>query len=150
MTPRSIVRRCILSLSILLYLGCSSNSELYPESQDVAVAFSSRTQPPADTRAGLTGGITDSKGTPYSRILHHDVQSEPSTVTIASASPVNLEAGKRYTLVCYIGVEHVAFQVVSVEDWDFPLRFAPSVTDFANPYNESTGENGTSKTLSED
>ncbi|MBQ8968409.1 MAG: fimbrillin family protein [Bacteroidaceae bacterium] len=99
----------------------------------------------------LALNITDSKGTPYSRILHHDVQSEPSTVTIASAGPpVRLEGGKRYTLVCYIGVEHVAFEVVSVEDWDFPLRFDPSVTDFANPYNESTGENGTSKTLNED
>ena len=66
--------------------------------------------------------FTDSEGHKYSRIVN---EVEGNSVTL------DLEAGKRYTLLIRIGVEHVSFELVSVVDWDFPMRFTPDViTDF--------------------
>lgn len=52
----------------------------------------------------------------YSRIVS-TLKANPVTITF--------EAGKKYTLLLRIGVEHISFEVVSVVDWDFPLRFDP-------------------------
>ena len=52
----------------------------------------------------------------YSRIVN-TMNANPVTVTF--------EAGKKYTLLLRIGVEHISFEVVSVVDWDFPMRFDP-------------------------
>jgi hypothetical protein len=57
----------------------------------------------------------------YSRITH--------TVTSAPINLGKLEGGKRYMLLCLIGVEHVSFELVSVEDWDFPIRFITDMSD---------------------
>lgn len=66
--------------------------------------------------------LTDSDGNRYNRILN---EVEGNSVTL------DLVAGKRYTLLIRIGVEHVSFELVSVVDWDFPMRFRPTiVTDF--------------------
>ena len=61
--------------------------------------------------------LTDNEGHRYSRILN--------TVTSATPVTINFEGGKRFILICNIGVEHVNFEVVTVEDWDFPIRFWP-------------------------
>lgn len=98
-------------------------------------------------------GLTNTANTHrYSRILHSDLTGTNVTIgTEVSPSTFQLERGKRYILVCYIGVESVQYRVLSVEDWDFPLRFTTAtVPDFANPYNETDGTNGTPKTLNED
>lgn len=82
--------------------------------------------------------LTDSNGNRYSRIVH--------TITGAAIpfpSP-GLQAGKIYTLRCRIGVESVEFEVTSVEDWDFPMRFTPTVLD----YTDETGD-WTNKTVNE-
>ena len=70
----------------------------------------------------------------------------------ATTDAVTLEAGKRYTLVCRIGVETMEFgvkgvtsmeaAVTAVEDWDFPMRFNPAVDPFTIP-------DATDKTLNE-
>lgn len=66
--------------------------------------------------------LTDSDGHRYSRIVN---TVEGNSVTL------DLVAGKRYTLLIRIGVEHVTFEVVSVVDWDFPMRYTPKIiTDF--------------------
>lgn len=66
--------------------------------------------------------LTDSDDHRYSRIVN---EVEGNSVTL------DLVAGKRYTLLIRIGVEHVTFELVSVVDWDFPMRYNPSVvTDF--------------------
>ena len=66
--------------------------------------------------------LTDSDGNRYNRIVN---EVEGNSVTL------DLVAGKRYTVLIRIGVEHVTFELVSVVDWDFPMRFRPTiVTDF--------------------
>ena len=99
----------------------------------------------------LEHGLTNTTATHrYARIHHPDIKG--SAVTIGTeTSPGNflLERGKRYVLVCYIGVESVQYEVIGIEDWDFPLRFVPEVDPFTNPYNETTGEGGNPKTVSE-
>ena len=66
--------------------------------------------------------LTDSgKKHRYSRITHD--------ITSPSINLGKLEGGKRYVLNCLIGVEHVSFELVSVEDWDFPLRFITDMSD---------------------
>lgn len=66
--------------------------------------------------------LTDSEGHRYDRILN---EVEGNSVTL------DLVAGKRYTLLIRVGVEHVTFELVSIVDWDFPMRFRPSlVNDF--------------------
>lgn len=72
----------------------------------------------------LLSTLTDKDGHKYSRIVN-TVTGNPLTLT--------LEAGKKYKLVIRIGVEHVEFEVVSVVDWDFPMRFNPAIgSDFKN------------------
>ena len=69
----------------------------------------------------------------YARILH-TVQGNPVNIGTeyddGGVKKYRLEAGKRYILVCYIGVESVQFQVISIEDWDFPMRYTTSLTGF--------------------
>lgn len=57
--------------------------------------------------------LVDAAGNHYSRILNNVTGNDIS---------LKLEAAKRYKLVIRIGVEHVTFQVLSVEDWDFPIQ----------------------------
>jgi len=66
--------------------------------------------------------FTDSEGHKYSRIVN---EIKGNSITL------DLQAGKRYTLLIRIGVEHVEFILVNVVDWDFPMRYTPTViTDF--------------------
>ena len=66
--------------------------------------------------------FTDSEGHKYTRIVN---EIEGNSVTL------DLQAGKRYTLLIRVGVEHVEFVLVNVVDWDFPMRFTPAVvTEF--------------------
>ncbi len=75
--------------------------------------------------------LTDSEGHKYTRIIN---EVEGNSVTL------DLVAGKRYTLLIRIGVEHISFELLSVVDWDFPMRFDPNVvTDFQGE-NESIGK----------
>ena len=66
----------------------------------------------------------------YHRI-QHTVTGAPVVIGTeyeeAGVKKYRLEPGKRYILVCSIGVESVQFEVASVQDWDFPLRFEPTV-----------------------
>ena len=72
----------------------------------------------------LVNYLTDNEGHKYSRILN---EVEGNSVTL------DLKPGKRYTLLIRIGVEHISFELLSVVDWDFPMRFTPNVvTDFEN------------------
>ena len=65
---------------------------------------------------------TDSEGHRYDRIVNN---------VRGNSVDLDLQAGKRYTLLIRIGIEHITFEVVSVIDWDFPMRFTPDViTDF--------------------
>ena len=54
----------------------------------------------------------------YSRIVN-TLKANPVTITF--------ESGKKYILLLRIGVEHISLEVLSVADWDFPLRFDPKV-----------------------
>lgn len=60
--------------------------------------------------------LTDSEGNKYARIDHE---------TAGNQINLTLQSGKKYRLVLHIGVETVRFEVVSVVDWDFPMRFNP-------------------------
>ena len=72
----------------------------------------------------LVNYLTDNEGHKYTRILN---EVEGNSVTL------DLQAGKRYTLLIRIGVEHITFELLSVVDWDFPMRFNPEVvTGFEN------------------
>ena len=82
----------------------------------------------------LLSTLTDKDGHKYSRIVN--------TVT-GNPLKLTLEAGKKYKLVIRIGVEHVEFEVVSVVDWDFPMRFNPAIgSDFKDeePINHTLNE----------
>lgn len=63
--------------------------------------------------------LTDAAGNHYTRIVN--------TVT-GNDIRLKLVAAKRYKLVIRIGVEHVDFIVVGIEDWDFPIRLNPTVS----------------------
>lgn len=65
----------------------------------------------------------DIKGNKYARIVH--------TVQ-GNSLKLNFEKGKRYKLLIHIEAEHIRFEVVSVTDWDFPLRFDTSVVQDFN------------------
>lgn len=67
-----------------------------------------------------TGYLVDKDDNRYSRIVN-TVSGNPVTLTFTK--------GKRYTLLIHIGVETVEFEVVSIEDWDFPIRFNTDVDD---------------------
>lgn len=61
--------------------------------------------------------LTDSEGHKYTRIIN-EVPGNSVTLDLVA---------KRYTLLIRIGVEHISFELVSVVDWDFPMRFTPDV-----------------------
>lgn len=67
---------------------------------------------------------TDLEGKKYSRIVN---EVTGNTMTI------DFQAGKRYKMLIRIGVEHVSFEVLSIVDWDFPLRYNP---DVVSPYTD--------------
>ncbi|MBQ7571989.1 MAG: fimbrillin family protein [Bacteroidaceae bacterium] len=62
--------------------------------------------------------LTDSEGHRYTRIVN--------TVT-GNSTTLDLVAGKRYTLLIRVSPEHITFEVVSITDWDFPIRYKPVV-----------------------
>lgn len=64
--------------------------------------------------------LVDAAGNHYSRVLNEVKGNELK---------MKFLAGKRYKLVIRIGVEHVVFQVLSVEDWDFPIRLTPEASN---------------------
>lgn len=71
--------------------------------------------------------LTDSEGHRYSRIINE---------IVGNSITLDLKAGKRYTLLIRVGVEHVTFQVVSIVDWDFPMRYTPTlINDFEEELN---------------
>lgn len=70
--------------------------------------------------------LTDKDGHRYARIMN-TVEGNPLTLTI--------QAGKKYKMVIRINAEHVDFEVVSVTDWDFPMRFQPGLN---RDYREET------------
>ena len=75
-----------------------------------------------DTTTPVTGYMTDTEGHKYSRIVN--------TVK-GNSLTLDLVAGKRYTVLIRVSAEHVSFELVSVVDWDFPMRYTPDVvTDF--------------------
>ena len=70
------------------------------------------------------GYYTDLRGQKYSRIVNQ---------VTGNSLTIDFEAGKRYKVLIRIGVEHVSFEVASIVDWDFPLRYNPEVvSDFGN------------------
>ena len=73
--------------------------------------------------------LEDTKGNRYSRILN-TVKGGDFTLT--------LEQGKRYKLLIHVGVETVQFELVSVEDWDFPIRFNTEVDEYEQQTIEKT------------
>jgi len=77
-----------------------------------------------DTTTPVTGYMTDTEGHKYSRIVN--------TVK-GNSLTLDLVAGKRYTVLIRVSAQHVSFELVSVVDWDFPMRYTPDVvTDFEN------------------
>lgn len=75
-----------------------------------------------DTTTPVTGYMTDAEGHKYSRIVN---TVEGNSLTL------DLVAGKRYTVLIRVSAQHVSFELVSVVDWDFPMRYQPGmVTDF--------------------
>jgi hypothetical protein len=75
-----------------------------------------------DTTTPVTGYRTDTEGHKYSRIVN---TVEGNSLTL------DLVAGKRYTVLIRVSAQHVSFELVSVVDWDFPMRYQPGmVTDF--------------------
>lgn len=70
----------------------------------------------------------------YARIFHQNQE--------GNSIQLPLEAGKRYHLLLHISAEHVSFEVMSVEDWDFPLRFTTSVEDYEKETKEHTVNEG--------
>lgn len=62
--------------------------------------------------------------TQYFARLYHDAVS-------GGSGNVTFTGGKKYKLILHIGVTHVTFEV-NVEDWDFPMRFGPTVGDLEN------------------
>ena len=68
-----------------------------------------------------TQGAAGNNSRRYYRLLHSNIT--------GNSIKLNVESGKHYTLLLHIGVEHVTFEVVSVEDWDFPLLFTPTTVE---------------------
>ena len=71
---------------------------------------------------------TDKSGNKYARIAHN---------VTGNTLKLNVQQGKRYKLLIHVDVEHVSCEVVSVTDWDFPLRFDPSVVSDFNEENKN-------------
>jgi len=72
----------------------------------------------------------EDSGIGFDRPTVHRYSRITQSVTGDEINLGTLEAGKRYVLLCLIGVEHVSFEVISVEDWDFPIRFTPDLKDW--------------------
>ena len=72
------------------------------------------------------GYYTDQRGQKYSRVVNE---------VTGNSMTIDFQAGKRYKMLIRIGVEHISFEILSIVDWDFPLRYNP---DVVNPF---TGEN---------
>lgn len=71
------------------------------------------------------GYYTDLEGNKYARIVNE---------VVGNSMTIDFQAGKRYKMLIRIGVEHVTFEVTNIIDWDFPLRYNPSVVaDFDDP-----------------
>ena len=68
--------------------------------------------------------LTDYQDNKYGRIMNR--------VTANGVSIGDLLSGKKYIVLIKIGVENVTFEVIGVEEWYFPLRFTPSVTDYGD------------------
>ncbi|MBQ9665555.1 MAG: fimbrillin family protein [Bacteroidaceae bacterium] len=83
-----------------------------------------------DDELQLNNDLKDDNGHYYSRIQQ--------TMKGSTASVTKLEKGKRYKLLCTIGVEHVTFEVIGVEDWDFPLRYTTTITDYTGEPKDKT------------
>lgn len=66
----------------------------------------------------LLNDYTDISGNKYARIKH-EVQ--------GNSLKLNIQKGKRYRLLIHVEAEHISFEVASVTDWDFPMRFDPSM-----------------------
>lgn len=64
------------------------------------------------------GYHTDLEGNKYTRIVNE---------VTGNNMTINFQAGKRYKMLIRIGVEHTSFEVTSIIDWDFPLRYSPNV-----------------------
>ena len=64
------------------------------------------------------GYYTDLEGNKYARIVNE---------VVGNSMTIDFQAGKRYKMLIRIGVEHVTFEVTNIIDWDFPLRYNPSV-----------------------
>lgn len=64
------------------------------------------------------GYYTDLEGNKYSRIVNE---------VVGNSMTIDFQAGKRYKMLIRIGVEHVSFEILSIVDWDFPLRYNPDV-----------------------
>lgn len=64
------------------------------------------------------GYYTDLGGNKYARIVNE---------VVGNSMTLDFQAGKRYKMLIRIGVEHVTFEVTNIVDWDFPLRYNPSV-----------------------
>ena len=68
--------------------------------------------------------LTDTENHRYARIINE---------VTGNSLTLDLVAGKRYTLLLRVSAEHVSFEVLSVVDWDFPMRYTPAVvTDYEN------------------
>ena len=65
--------------------------------------------------------MTDSQGNKYGRILNN---------ITGSNFTIDLNKGTKYTLLIKIGVESVEFEVVGVEEWDFPIRLNVTSSDY--------------------
>lgn len=72
------------------------------------------------------GYYTDTEGNKYSRVVNE---------VTGNSMTIDFQAGKRYRMLIRVGVEHISFEILSIVDWDFPLRYNP---DVVNPF---TGEN---------
>ena len=72
------------------------------------------------------GYYTDQRGQKYSRVVNE---------VTGNSMTIDFQAGKRYKMLIRIGVEHISFEILSIVDWDFPLRYNPNVV------NDFTDEN---------
>ncbi|MBR1520664.1 MAG: fimbrillin family protein [Bacteroidaceae bacterium] len=83
-----------------------------------------------DDELQLNNDLKDDNSHYYSRIQQ--------TITGTGTNVAKLEKGKRYKLLCTIGVEHVTFEVIGVEKWDFPMRYTTTITDYTGETKEKT------------
>ncbi len=70
----------------------------------------------------VNNDLEDSEGHKYARIVNE---------VTGNSMTLDLVAGKRYSLLLRISAEHVSFELLNINDWDFPIRYDPTlVTDF--------------------